>query len=121
MKHYDSHSVKTKPIEPILRHHLLILVDAYCKATERKVGSVARNVHGTASFFDNLKKSAEARDGDRGVSFTLRIYDQVIERLAMDWPKGTPFPTLQDASNQFRKAKRRTQRAVSKDIAALAG
>jgi hypothetical protein len=101
---YDIREIPVDPVEPLLRSHLIMLADQFCKATGYKRSSVALYAQGGAGFIDGLvgahkqKGHAKRRSG-----FTVRTYDDVVAWFGTRWPAGVQFPTLDDAAQSLKK------------------
>jgi hypothetical protein len=71
-------------IEQRCRDHLLTLARVYAEAKGIALSTVARKFHGAVFFLEDFER------GDCTV--TLKKYDEMVDALRADWPKGTKWP-----------------------------
>jgi hypothetical protein len=71
-------------MENQLRKILLDTASAFALANSCAVSGVARLVKGDPNFFKRLN--------DTSKTFTARTFDEVMGKLASNWPTGKPMP-----------------------------
>lgn len=73
------------PISPILRKNMMLLATAYATAQRRSLSTVAKRVVGDGKFFMEMQAGrAPAK------------YDDVVGWFKANWPRGVPFPKLNE-------------------------
>ena len=102
---YDVAPVRTNPIEPLLRQHLIQLVTAYTKFTGYRLSTVAVYANVSGDFFENLIAAGNGRKKvtDRHIKLWVKSYDDLVADFAKKWPKGLPFPSLDDAAKSLKQ------------------
>lgn len=77
-----------KPIAPACYRNLIVLADAFAKATGLKLKTISRKAHSDPRFFDSLKAGE--------ISLTIRKYDELIEWFDKNWPDGVKHPAIKE-------------------------
>lgn len=70
-------------MERELTDHLVKVTEAYCRATGLGVGTIARRMFGSDRFLTRLAE---------GATFTVRLYDEALDRFSANWPEGVAWP-----------------------------
>lgn len=68
----------------LVRKNLLLIVKAYCKATEKSLAAASKEFYNNGSFFDELKA------GSRTV--TIDKCEEILKKLRDKWPPGAKWP-----------------------------
>jgi hypothetical protein len=89
---------------PRLTKNLLMLADAYIKATGYTIGTLSKKAHSDTAFFERLKASE--------ISFSVRKYDQIVVWFFTHWPDKVPWPQAVDIPT-----KRDVSAVLSEDLA----
>lgn len=73
-------------VDSILRENLLTICHAFSKATGKSMEAISRKYHGTFTFLGNYKSGKS--------SVQTNTYQAIIDKIMVDWPEGTPKPTV---------------------------
>jgi hypothetical protein len=71
-------------MEQRCRDQLLALARGYAEAKGIALSTVARKFHGADFFLEEFERG--------NCTVTLRKYDEMIDALKANWPKGTKLP-----------------------------
>lgn len=71
------------------RENIRTLATLYASANGMSLEAVSRKIYGNVQFIPRFLKD------DRSVS--VHIADKLIERFSENWPRGVPWPPLEDA------------------------
>lgn len=89
-------AVRTKiltpgPIGATLRQNLLTLANEFVSLTDTTLDRASRQISGDHRFFALLTENR--------CSFTVRKYDEIIEKFRASWPEGATMPALIDPTH----------------------
>lgn len=70
-------------METELLAHLKKVVDAFSQGSGLGVGTVSRRMLGSDRFFARVQS---------GASFTVRVYDEAMQRFSDNWPADALWP-----------------------------
>jgi hypothetical protein len=80
-------------IKAAVRENILAVADAYAKATGLSISTVSYRFHGQQAFLNDFRAGK--------CSIHLDKIDDMLQRFAKAWPKGTPKPKLKAIKMRF--------------------